>query len=427
MARLLPQNSIVGDYRLIDFLSAGGMGEVYRAVHATTGRVAAVKVLANSGSDEGLTKRFINEARIQASLSHPYIVEFYQFLEVNGHPCIVMEYVDGQTLTDLIKQSKGLRLTDALYIFKAVVEAIGYIHSHNIIHRDIKSSNVKIGSTGRVKVLDFGIAKGSFTPGLTVTGAIVGTLLYISPEQLKGMAADARSDIWALGVLLYEMVTGIVPFNADTFGDLYEKINAVSYKPPLTINQYLPREIETIISRCLKKNPADRYQTTQELLRDIDHLIAKVCPPAPQTVVAKKEENAATSLNKLWFILPVVVFTLLIFLIGGIWLVSHILHTEPQRVEQERVEESTATNLVDTKNSSLSHTSLKAIIIDVFEGNAEIHRDGQYLGTTPFELKAPVGEKISVTLKRPGYIDKPVEFNVSDNKRQYTFAMEAEQ
>jgi eukaryotic-like serine/threonine-protein kinase len=426
VSKKLSRNSIVGDYRLIDFLSAGGMGEVYRAIHSSSGRLAAVKVLTSDLSDSGLVQRFMNEARIQSSLSHPNIAEFYQFIEADGHPCIIMEYIDGETLTERVKRCGPLRLSEALHIFKAIVDAIGYIHSYNIIHRDIKSSNIKISSTGRVKLLDFGIAKGSFTPGLTVTGAIVGTLLYISPEQLRGVTADTRSDIWALGVLLYEMVTGIVPFNADTFGDLYEKINSASYASPLTVNQYLPREVEAIISRCLRKNPLERYQTTHELLRDVDRLIASVETPPPPTVIARDDSREAKS-NKLWIFIPVALFSMLIFLIVGVLVIRHVFINTPSSEQNEDITHKSFVEQpekIESQNVQLPTSGIKAITIDVFEGKAEVHQDDKHIGVTPFELKAPVGEKVAVTLKRDGYFDKQVEFTVSDNKKQYTFAME---
>src|SRR5262249_46209432 len=155
-------------------------------------------------------------------------------------------------------------------IFRSIVEAIGYIHNKGIVHRDIKSSNIKISSSGEVKLLDFGIARVGLTPRLTAAGSFIGTWEYMAPEQLQTAESEARTDIWSLGVLLYEMVTRKLPFESQIFGEIYEKICNGSYIAPSALNPSLSRDIEIIISRCLAKNPHARYQSTEELLQDLD-------------------------------------------------------------------------------------------------------------------------------------------------------------
>jgi serine/threonine-protein kinase len=211
-------NSSIGEYRIIDRLGEGGMGEVYRGVHNKIGRVAAVKILSTAVSNPEFIERFLNEARIQARLHHPNVAPLFDFLEFQGRPCIIMEFVEGQTLADLIRIRGALHQQEMVAIFRSIVEALDYVHSQGIIHRDIKSTNIKITPAGQVKLLDFGIAKSGNSPALTVTGGFVGTLQYISPEQFTGGNADARSDIWAAGVLLYEMSTGRLPFEANSVG-----------------------------------------------------------------------------------------------------------------------------------------------------------------------------------------------------------------
>ncbi|HWP42943.1 MAG TPA: serine/threonine-protein kinase, partial [Blastocatellia bacterium] len=275
-------NATIGEYRIVGTIGAGGMGEVYRAVHNKIGRVAAVKVLSQATRSPEFVDRFLNEARIQASLQHPNIATLYDFLEFNNQPCIIMEFVEGQTLTEYIGMRGALHLAEAVPIFRAVVEALAYVHDRGIIHRDIKSNNIKITPTGQVKLLDFGIAKSGSSPALTVAGGFVGTLQYVSPEQFTGGIADARSDVWALGVLLYEMVTGRLPFDATTIGKLYEQINAAAYTPASAVIANLPREIEAIIGRCLRRNPAERYQKAGQLLEDVCRLQSQPAPAPPR-------------------------------------------------------------------------------------------------------------------------------------------------
>ena len=229
-------HSSIGDYRLVDFVGAGGMGEVYRAIHLKLGRVVAIKVLTQGDRTPNLIERFHNEARLHSRLQHPRIATLHDFLEVSGQTCIVMEYVDGQSLDEHIKLAGRLPAPDALRIFRGIVEGVVYIHSNGIIHRDIKSNNIKITAGGEVKLLDFGIARADSSPKLTVVGDVVGTFQYLSPEQLTGGTADLRSDIWALGVLLYEMLSGDVPFDATSIGALYEKITRSDYQPASTYN-----------------------------------------------------------------------------------------------------------------------------------------------------------------------------------------------
>ena len=176
MSRTSLINSNIGDYRLVEKLGEGGMGEVYQGVHSKIGRVVAVKILSQGAHGPEFVERFLNEARIQGGLQHHNIVTLYDFLEYNGQPCIIMEFIEGSTLTDCIRTWGGLPLQEAIRYFQSIVEAIDYVHSRGIIHRDIKSNNVKITPAGQVKLLDFGIAKSGASPALTVTGAFVGTL-----------------------------------------------------------------------------------------------------------------------------------------------------------------------------------------------------------------------------------------------------------
>jgi eukaryotic-like serine/threonine-protein kinase len=444
-------NTLIGEYRIVDLLGEGGMGEVYRAVHNKIGRVAAVKVLNHTAPSPEFLERFLNEARIQASLQHPNIATLYDFCEFNNQPCIIMEYVEGQTLTDYIRSRGALPLTDGLPLFQAIVDALSYVHERGIIHRDIKSNNVKITPSSQVKLLDFGIAKSGASPALTIAGGFVGTLQYISPEQFMGGIADARSDIWALGVLLYEMVTARMPFDATTIGGLYQKINAGDYSPPSALNAYVPREVEAIIARCLRVNPAERYQSARELLVDTSRLLSQLRspqpaapPPAPppasasypqmsyrqtapqQAGVSQPYTSAQTgsaaalappspqaSKSKMIVAVGAVVVVLAV-VVGGLFTFMGGPTTSP------------ATNNSGPRQGMQS-TQLQTFTLEVFEGQAEVYKSGEKVGTTPYRFDARPGEQIDLMLKREGYLDKSVKMNVSENKKVYTIAMERKQ
>lgn len=413
-------NSMVGEYRLIDFLGAGGMGEVYRGMHDKIGRVAAIKVLTVAArSDPGFVQRFFNEARIQASLQHPNIATLYDFLECQGQPCIVMEYVDGETLCDRVRPYGPMHPTEALQIFAAVVDAITYIHANGIIHRDIKSNNIKIGTGGQVKLLDFGIAKGNMSPGLTETGSVVGTLEYISPEQLATGAADPRSDIWALGVLLYEMMTGRVPFEAQTLGALCDMISRVEYPNPKQHNPTVPSDVAAIISRCLKKNPSDRYQSAAALLADVRRAQAALAagpsksnpnpyaPTTPQTTWPQPTAGPQANSNLLKF--------------SGIGLLTIVfLILAAVGVYYAMGDGATVTG-TDTPAVGLMGNT-KTVKVAMMDGPAEIWQGDKMLGVKEVNVTAPIGQRVTLKLKRGDQV-RIVSFDITTNSPDYHYTM----
>jgi serine/threonine-protein kinase len=439
MSRATLINAIIGEYRLVDKLGEGGMGEVYRAVHSKIGRPAAVKVLSQASHGPEFIERFLNEARIQASLQHTNIVTLYDFLEFNGQPCIIMEYIEGQTLTECIREEEGgLALPDALRIFQALADALYYVHRQGIIHRDIKSNNIKITPAGQVKLLDFGIAKSGSSPALTVTGAFIGTLQYLSPEQMQGGIADARSDIWALGVLLYEMTTGHLPFDATTLGDFYQKISKANYLQPSVVNPGVPREIERIISRCLKKNPSDRYQSAGELLLDVNRFIAGAQSSSAQVkhativprpieyanrVAVATQEMSTGGKRKPLIIASSAVIVLLMVVAGGYFLFGSNPDTPPAKGNNNASRQPGAQPAAQPKPET-GRMQTGKFIVDVSEGRADVYKGGERVGMTPYQVEAKAGEQLDLTLKREGYLDKPVQMSVTENKKTYTFTMQ---
>jgi eukaryotic-like serine/threonine-protein kinase len=424
MSRPALINSSIGDYHLVDYIGAGGMGEVYRAVHSKIGRVVAVKVLTQSVPSPSFITRFHNEARIQASLHHHNIATLYDFLEFNGQPCIIMEYVDGETLTQRIGRFGSLPVEEALYIFQSVTEAIHYIHGHGVLHRDIKSNNIKIGSTGEVKLLDFGIAKAGDTPSMTRTGDVIGTLEFLSPEQVKGGTADARSDIWALGALLYEMMTGQLPFKSPTIGDLCDKICKAQYAPVSSLNHSVPHEVEAIISRCLKKRPADRYQTAWEILQDTKRIAATI--PVPRLRGTSINALLAGS-KKNWRKISAFAAVAFILIIGIYFVMPSSDNPSVVRVDQRNLNTPTKTPEKRTVNPvSKSPAPLEHYRIATLDGTAAIEltgKNGKQFGKTPFEFDAPIGEQFDVVLKRDGFRELRDNFTVTVNKREFSYTL----
>jgi serine/threonine protein kinase len=269
----------IGPYKIIDRLGGGGMGEVYLAQDARLDRLVALKVLpAYFVSDDTRLRRFQREARAASALNHPNILTIHEVGELEGVHFIATEFIDGQTIRELIARDE-LSLTDALDIVVQVASALSAAHAAGIVHRDIKPENIMRRGDGIVKILDFGIAKlleptpaefSAVTRAQTETGVVLGTVGYMSPEQARGLPVDERTDIWSLGVVLYEMLVYRAPFNGatrmDTMVAILEREPAPLLQP--TADPTLQR-LQTIVNKTLRKERAERYQTTAELLADL--------------------------------------------------------------------------------------------------------------------------------------------------------------
>ncbi len=245
-----------GSWHLVEFIGAGGMGEVYRGVDRQSGQEVAVKILTAVRGSESLRARFANEARIHSSLAHPGIARMIAFASHDGTPAIVLEFVDGKTIESWLASHGPMPLARAVDSMQGLVEAIDYLHKRGTVHRDIKSSNVKITRSGEVKLLDFGIAKGPDSPALTADGSVIGTLQSMAPEQLMGAPADMQSEIWALGVLFYEMLTARHPFAAAGVEDITQRIRTARYPAPTVSNPGLPRFVDAVVEQMPQGRPA---------------------------------------------------------------------------------------------------------------------------------------------------------------------------
>jgi len=272
----------LGPYEILAPLGAGGMGEVYRAHDTRLRRDVAIKVLPETIARGGAWERFEREAHAASALNHPNICAVYDVGDADGRPFLVMELLEGKTIRDYLgKQPAEARTTIALAI--QIADALEAAHAKGIVHRDIKPGNIMVTGREHVKVLDFGLAKHApantddtrTLDSLTAAGTVVGTPSYIAPEILQGKEADARSDLWALGVVLYEMLSGRLPFHGLT---LFEVSSAILREDPPPLPASVPYKLKGIVERCLEKEPGKRYQSAGEVRAALEPLRLAAMP-----------------------------------------------------------------------------------------------------------------------------------------------------
>jgi serine/threonine protein kinase/tetratricopeptide (TPR) repeat protein len=287
-------NQTISHYRIVSQLGAGGMGEVYLAEDTQLGRRVAIKFLSPElVADERANKRLFKEARAAATLDHPNICSIYEVGEADGRSFIAMQYIEGETLDARIK-GKPLELKDSLSIASQVADGLAEAHAHGIIHRDIKPANIMITARGQVKVMDFGLAKliqhsevvqseAETEALLSTPGAIIGTVPYMSPEQVRGQPVDARSDIFSFGVLLYEILSGQQPFVAESATATASAILTREPPPLARYSSDVPGELQRIVRKCMEKDRERRYQTARDLAIDL-HNLARIGDSAIEAV-----------------------------------------------------------------------------------------------------------------------------------------------
>ncbi len=283
----------IGDYEVLAVLGAGGMGKVYKVRNVISDRVEAMKVLLpNLAESPELAERFVREIKLQATLNHPNIASLHTALHYENQLLMLMEYVDGITLEQMVRGG-ALPVTDAVYYITQVCDALAYAHSKGIIHRDLKPSNMMILADGTVKLLDFGIAKFAQDRSMTKTGFLVGSLPYISPEQIEGLPdIDHRTDIYSLGITLYQLVTGKVPFEADSEYSLMRKHLQEMPVPPVQLMPDVPQGLNDIILTAIEKDRSRRFQTAAAMGAALRNLASTLGVTAAAQPVAAQPSAA---------------------------------------------------------------------------------------------------------------------------------------
>jgi hypothetical protein len=456
----LPLNVVIGKYRIEKRVGAGGMGEVYRATNLQTKAPVAVKVLSNPGESDTALARFRNEAVIQYNLRHPSVAELYEYFEYQGNPCIVMEFVEGRTLDEWIREGGALAPVKALEILAGICDAVSYMHSKGTIHRDIKSENIRVNAEGKAKLLDFGISVARNTPTFTRAGCSIGTPEKMAPEQHQGLRGDARSDVWAVGVLLYEMVTGAPPFSNHNPAGLREDIMAVRYIAAAKRKPGLPRPVIRMISNCLRVKPDERYASAGVMLRDVQQVRRRLVSEPWKQALMWDPAMAAAGLAL--FVVLLFVYALRpepevktavvwdhaqspVAATGPPGGVAAAAPAAPEPIPAQNAAEPRRPRAnpvigpmrappapappvpepVAAAAPEVAAADLRTVRVATYDGPAEVTtKDGQVLGATPFPLTGPLGKNYELWLRRPGFQPRKVEVQINVNKNEYLFGLE---
>jgi eukaryotic-like serine/threonine-protein kinase len=452
-----------GRYLIERRVGEGGMGVVYAGRHKVIDKRVAIKVLRRDmANDDELNERFLQEARAASAIGNPHIVDISDFGRLpDGSTYFVMELLDGQSLSDVLAQAKGpLPVPRLCHIAKQIAQGLAAAHAASIVHRDLKPDNVMLINRGTerdfVKILDFGIAKvGGGTKKMTRAGSVFGTPHYMSPEQAAGAVVDHQTDVYALGVILYEMASGRVPFDADNFMGI---LTQHMYKAPAPIRALVPEVdipagLEAIILKCLTKKPEGRYAGMDALVADLAKLDRGVLPDAVQEMMARSGGfnvpadyfRAAASMPvpvpatpssapKRWPLYAAIAASATLVGMVGVVVIAKVPVSKAQPTPASLVP-SVVPPIVNPPGpvpgpsatvaalASAAPRVLREVLVSVVPSDATVTRDGTVLGQSPVALHLGEGEDAALVLDRKGFKTKDVTVNASEPKQ--TFTLEA--
>lgn len=389
----------IAGYRLTIRLGSGGMGDVYKAYNAVLNRTAAIKIL----HQKEMGDRFRNEAYIQSSVSHPNIARLYEYLVTGETACIIMEFVEGDPLDVYLHKIGKLSNGETENIVKQIAGALAYLHSKDILHRDIKPQNFKVQPNGIITMLDFGIAKNKYTPKLTQQGFMVGTTEYMAPEQFR-QQVEKKSDIWSMGVLAYELITGHMPFAADNAVTMRYKIEKGDYTKPRILIPLVSDKLNTVIEKCLQVNPVSRISAAgvEMLLSDKK---AEAEPRRKATMPTQLKVSRKKGMIAVAVVL-IIAFAFIMLKGSDEKPLNEILPgvenvTVPQSSEQQKL-------IIDVANAPNAYIVFP-------DGNKQ---------KLPHALNGKEGDNFQFTLQAEGFESKKIEVPITVGRKSYEYYLE---
>ncbi|MFQ5720933.1 MAG: protein kinase [Candidatus Aminicenantales bacterium] len=402
-------STLFGRYKVIEELGRGGMGRVYKVFDKKIEEEIALKLIKPEiSADERTIRRFRNELKLARKITHKNVCRMYDLNEVEGTYYITMEYISGVDLKKLILKTGRLSVRKAVSIAKQICEGLAEAHRLGVVHRDLKSKNIMVDKVGNVRIMDFGLARSLEARATTETGAMLGTPHYMSPEQVESKEVDQRSDIYSLGIILFEMVTGRVPFQGESTLSIALKHKTEAPPNPLRFNAQIPEGLSYVILKCLEKNRENRYESAEELLYDLNK-IEKGIQVAPRIFPEKyEEETKRKHFNFLVF--GILFFSLIIFISG--YFLYHLVLVERESKQREKVP---FISEKSAKQESITN-QFGYLEIDSIPKGAEVYIDNKREGTTPFKGKFLPGKYKLIIRKSPEYKEIQASLDINAGK-----------